>query len=226
MVNFELSFYKYCPPVLLINLAAMTDKNAKQKWKRSFIEWGVIFAIGAILYATGWHTEVLGTMQRTMLWTGLFNADTSEIANTDGAMLTDDDYRFAMESSDGETVTLSEFRGDVVFVNVWASWCPPCVAEMPTIETLYENVSSKDNIRFILLSLDEERQKAVDFMEGEDFNLPYYFPASGLPGEFRSEYLPTTYIVSKEGQVIYKKEGIADYSSANFAQWMRKLVQE
>lgn len=202
------------------------DTGQKSTLKRSFIEWGVIFAIGAILYATGWHTEVIGTMQRAMLWTGLFNADTSEIATTDGPMLSGADYDFSMENSDGEVISLNDFRGDVVFVNVWASWCPPCVAEMPTIETLRENVSGQDNIRFILLSLDEERQKAVDFMEGKDFALPYYFPASGLPDEFLSEYLPTTYIISKEGQVVYKQEGIADYSSVNFAQWMRELAQE
>lgn len=206
----------------------MSKSNNKEQstWKRSLIEWGVIFAIGAVLYATGWHTEVLGTLQRGMLWTGLFNADTSELATAEGPMLTGRDFRFSMEKADGETVSLEDFRGDVIFVNVWASWCPPCVAEMPTIETLYENVSSEDNIHFILLSLDEERQKATEFMEGKDFAMPYYFPASGMPAAFRSEYLPTTYIVSKAGQIIYKKEGIADYSSANFAQWMRELATE
>ncbi|MGM0547398.1 MAG: TlpA family protein disulfide reductase [Bacteroidota bacterium] len=203
-----------------------TDQKKNNGWKRSLIEWGVILATGAILYATGLHTEVLGSLQRAMLWTGLFNADTSEIATTDGPMLDEQDFRFAMETPDGETVSLSDFRGDVVFVNVWASWCPPCVAEMPTIETLYENVSGEENIRFILLSMDDERAKATDFMEGKDFSMPYYFPASALPTEFRSEYLPTTYIISKEGQVIYKKEGIADYSSANFAQWMRELAEK
>lgn len=203
-----------------------TNENKKTGWKRSLIEWGVIFAVGAMLYATGWHTEVLGTLQRGMLWTGLFDADTSQIENIDGPMLSDTDFRFSMETTNGETVSLSDFHGDVVFVNVWASWCPPCVAEMPTIETLYENVSNQENIRFILLSMDEERQKAVDFMEGKEFSMPYYFPVSGLPTEFRSQYLPTTYIISKEGQIIYKKEGIADYSSTNFAQWMIELAQK
>jgi thiol-disulfide isomerase/thioredoxin len=203
-----------------------TNENKTPGWKRGLIEWGIIFAIGAILYATGWHTEVLGTLQRGMLWTGLFDADTSKIENIDGPMLSDSDYRFTMETVDGKTLLLNDFRGDVVLVNVWASWCPPCVAEMPTIETLYENVSSQDNIRFILLSMDEKHQKAVDFMERKDFAMPYYFPASPLPNQFRSQYLPTTYIISKEGQIVYKKEGIADYSSTNFAQWLIELAQK
>lgn len=203
-----------------------TEKKKQNSWKRSLIEWGVIFAVGAILYATGWHTEVLGTMQRAMLWTGLFDADTSQIERTDGPILSDNDYHFAMNNIQGKTISLDDFRGDVVFVNVWASWCPPCVAEMPTIETLYENVSSEENIRFILLSMDEEQEKAVAFMKSKEFPMPYYFPASALPNEFRSQYLPTTYVVSKEGQIVYKKEGIADYSSPNFAQWMRELARE
>lgn len=202
------------------------DNNKKSTWKRSLIEWGVIGAVAAAIYLSGYHTEVIGNLQRAMLWTGLFDADTSEIATTDGPMLSDSDYRFTMETAEGETVPLSDFRGDVIFVNVWASWCPPCIAEMPTIETLYKSVNDQDNIRFILLSLDEEHQKAVDFMESKGFSMPYHFPTSALPGDFRSEYLPTTYIISKEGQLIYKKEGIADYSSPNFAQWMRELAKE
>lgn len=200
--------------------------NKQSSWRRSLIEWGVIFAIGAILYATGLHTEVLGTMQRALLWTGLFDADTSEIATTDGPFLSDLDYQFAMQKTNGETISLADYRGDVVFVNIWASWCPPCVAEMPTIETLYKRVSDHENITFILLSMDEDPQNAVDFMDGKEFPMPYYFPASALPNEFRSKYLPTTYILSKKGQVIYKKEGIADYSSANFSRWMIELADQ
>lgn len=203
-----------------------TDQNKQSGWKRSIIEWAVIFAVGAILYATGLHTEVLGTMQRALLWTGLFDADTSEIATTEGSFLSDSDYRFALEKTNGETISLSDYRGNVVFVNVWASWCPPCVAEMPTIETLYDNVEGEDNIRFILLTMDEEQQKAIDFMENKEFPMPYFFPASAIPSEFRSQYLPTTYVLSKEGQIVYKKEGIADYSSQNFAQWLRELAQK
>lgn len=179
-----------------------------------------------MIYFSGYHTEVIGTMQRAMLWTGFFDADTSEITTTDGPMLSGSDYLFAMETVDGETVSLSDFRGDVVFINVWASWCPPCVGEMPTIETLYENLSGQNNIRFILLSMDEDQQKAVDFMEDKEFPIPYYFPSSALPDEFRSQYLPTTYVISKEGRMVYEKAGIADYSSANFAQWMKELATE
>ncbi len=201
-------------------------ENKKSALKKSLIEWSIIGSVIGLLYITGLHTEVLGTMQRAMLWTGFFDADTTEIATTEGAKLSDSDYLFAMQTKDGKTASLSDFRGEVVFINVWASWCPPCVAEMPTIETLYENVAGQPKIRFILLSLDDDRPKAVDFMEDRDFSLPYYFPASALPEAFRSQYLPTTYVLSKEGQIVYKKEGIADYSSPNFARWLMGLAEK
>ena len=194
--------------------------------KRTFIEWGVIGAVIAILYLTGLHTTVIGSMQRALLWTGFFDANISKISTTEGPHLSATDFRFAMQNASRNVVELSEFKGDVVFINVWASWCPPCIAEMPTIQTLYENVNSYDNIRFILLSTDQKREKAVQFMKSREFEMPYFFPASSLPQVFRSQYLPTTYVISKQGQVVYKKEGIADYSSQNFARWLIDLAQQ
>lgn len=203
-----------------------TKKSKKSGLKRTLLEWGAIGLVVGLLYITGLHTPVIGTMQRAMLYTGLFNADTSEIATTNGPMLSDEDFNFRLETPDGNRQTLEDFKGDVIFINVWASWCPPCIAEMPTIETLYDNVNGQDNIRFILLSTDQEADKATEFIQNREIDIPYYFPASALPPDFSSEYLPTTYVISKEGQIVYKKEGIADYSSMNFAQWMLELADE
>jgi len=99
-----------------------------------------------------------------MLWTGLFDADTSQIATTKGPHLNSRDFNFALQVSDGNRTTLGNLKGQVLFVNVWASWCPPCIAEMPTIEKLYEAVGDNSNIKFILLSMDQNREKAVNFM--------------------------------------------------------------
>lgn len=184
------------------------------------IEWGALAAVAAVLYFTGLHTEVLGTLQRGILWTGIFDAEAHEVTATDGPMLTERAYGMALTTPEGEQLSLADFKGKVLFVNVWASWCPPCVAEMPTIETLYNEVGDNDNIAFLLISLDEESEKAVGFMERKEFPMPYYFPARGLPAVFQSSYIPSTYVISKEGQVIYKREGIADYSSEAFREWL------
>src|SRR5690625_7255882 len=86
--------------------------------------------------ATCLHSPIIGPMHRALLWTGVWDAKPKEV-QTDGPFLTDEDYRFIMATHDDVPQTLSEMQGDVIFVNIWASWCPPCIAEMPTIETLY-----------------------------------------------------------------------------------------
>lgn len=200
------------------------SENKTSKLKKNLIEWVVIGGVIAILYFTGLHTQVLGTMQSAMLFTGFFDAK-PDVTQTDGPLLSNQDYHFTMETSKGEELILSEFEGSVTFVNVWASWCPPCIAEMPTIETLYRDLQDRENIRFILLSMDEERDRAVNFIEGKDFSLPYQFPESPLPVAMRSGVLPTTYVISKEGQIVYKKQGVADYSSPVFRDWLIELSE-
>lgn len=196
-------------------------KNSKKTgFKRTLLEWGGIAAVIAVLYFTGLHTVVLGTMQRALLWTGLFDANVQEVTTTDGPALTETNYDLSLITPRGKQHKLNDFKGKVLFVNVWASWCPPCVAEMPTIESLYHEVSDNGDIQFLLISLDEEPEKAVTFMKSRDFPMPYYFPTSGMPEIFQSPYIPSTYVVSKEGKVIFKKEGIADYSSDVFKDWL------
>src|SRR5690625_1617235 len=183
-----------------------TDKEKKAARKRNLIEWGVIGAGILFLYTTGLHTQVIGTMQRTLLWTGLMDAKPTEV-QTDGPFLTDEDYRFIMATHDDVPQTLSEMQGDVIFVNIWASWCPPCIAEMPTIETLYSELKGHENIQFLRLSMDEERERATQFMEKRGFMLSNLFPAFTVLSQIHSALLISTYVITQDGQVVYEKRG-------------------
>lgn len=210
-------------------------KNKAHKrggWRRSLLEWGAIGAVVLLLYATGLHTQVLGTMQRGLLLTGFFDA-APEVSETGepgapGPSFTPQDYGFRMMRNDGTPVRLEELRGEVLFVNVWASWCPPCAAEMPSIERLYQNVKEgsgqADNISFILLSMDEERENADRFMEGRRAGMSWYFPETRIPELLRGSVLPTTYVISADGQQVYRKEGLASYSSDAFRDWLLELA--
>ncbi len=206
----------------------MNAENSKSKEssnvKKELLKWGALLAVAGFLYTTGLHTEVIGTVQRAMLWTGLFNANPD--AYIDGPYLTDEDYDFLLQTSDGEHVRLKSFKGSVIFVNVWASWCPPCIAEMPTIETLHRDLPDESDIRFLMLTVDQNREDAIRFMENGDFELPYHFPASPRPEHFRANKIPTTYVISREGQIVYTNEGLANYSSASFRNWLIELADQ
>jgi thiol-disulfide isomerase/thioredoxin len=200
----------------------MESKKRTSSRKKELYQWLGIGVVIAVLYFTGLHTSVIAGMQRVMLFTGLFNAQVTQTAEG-SEILNPADYNFEMMTNQGNRISLDEFSGKVTFINVWASWCPPCIAEMPTIETLNNHLEGNEDIRFIMLSLDEDRDKSVQFMK--NYSMPYHFPESGIPESLQSSVLPTTYVISKEGEIVYKKEGIADYSSRKFREWLVELTE-
>ncbi|MCH2448509.1 MAG: TlpA family protein disulfide reductase [Gracilimonas sp.] len=145
-------------------------------------------------------------MWRVLLWAGLFNAEGTEVAEALCPMLSEQAYHLVLNTPEGEQLRLEQFKDNALFINIQAFWCPLCVVEMPTIQKLHVDVSKNDNIRFLMISLDENQEKARKFMEGKDFSIPYYFPVSGLPKIFQSPYIPSTFVISKERQVVYKQE--------------------
>jgi thiol-disulfide isomerase/thioredoxin len=200
------------------------NRKSKSGIKRSLLEWGILAAIIAILYFSGLSTEILGGLQRAVLWTGLFNAKTHKVATTDGPALSKVAYNMQLETPEGRQIKLRKYKGKVLFVNIWASWCPPCVAEMPTIKKLYNKVSDNENIKFLLISMDQKKKKAIAFMGKR--NLPYYFPASEMPGVFQSSYIPSTYVVSQKGKIIYQHGGIANYGTKKFREWLVRQAKK
>ncbi|MFH5832304.1 TlpA family protein disulfide reductase [Halalkalibaculum sp. DA3122] len=199
----------------------MNQKNSETKqkagdsrWfgKRDLAEWGVILLVGAVLYATGLHTEVLGRLQQAVLWTGLIQPETEvPVSEREAAS-----YDMQLISFEGEPVSLAEFRGKVIFLNYWATWCPPCIAEMPNIQALYEQYRDNEQVKFVMVSMDEEKSKADDFLERKDFTLPVYQLAGPRPKSLQSTILPTTFVIGKEGRILVKKRGMANYNTAEF----------
>ncbi len=191
-------------------------KNNKSL-KRNLIEWGVILGVAAFLYLTGLYTEVIGGVQRIVLSTGLLKPD---ILSKDEQF--DADYNFILESFDNREFYFGELRGKTVFLNLWASWCPPCRAEMPTIQDLYNEVKKDTNVVFILISLDDDTSKAKQFVKDKNFNLPFYFLVGGLPSTYSTNTIPTTFVISPEGKIISKESGMAKYDSDNFRDFLVK----
>ncbi len=179
--------------------------------KRNFIEWGIILGVAGFLYLTGLYTEVIGGVQRIVLSTGLMKPN---ILSEDEQF--DADYNFILHSFQGKDLYFSEFRGKTILLNLWASWCPPCRAEMPTIQNLYDEVKKDTNIVFVLISLDDNKTKAEQFVNDKNFNLPFYFLEDGIPAVFSTSTIPTTFVISPGGKIISKETGMAKYDSDNF----------
>jgi thiol-disulfide isomerase/thioredoxin len=111
--------------------------------------------------------------------------------------------------SNNKPVSLSAFKGKVVFINNWASWCPPCIAEMPSIHKLKNKLRSEDII-FVMVSFDENHDKAIAFMKKKGYDFEIYYPGNKYP--YATESIPATFILDKSGKVVMEHTGMRDYA--------------
>ena len=184
--------------------------------KKELREWGIFAVIIGVLYFTGLYTEVAGFAQRVVLTTGLITPNTEQESITKEKF----DYNFKIIDLEGTIVSVDSFRNKVIFINEWATWCPPCIAEMPSIQNLYDQVGGNENIVFIMLTLDGEKKKIDKFIEKKNFTFPVYGAASNIPDVLKSSSIPTTFVISKSGEVISKKVGMAKYDTDDFINFM------
>jgi thiol-disulfide isomerase/thioredoxin len=123
---------------------------------------------------------------------------------------------------DNNPVNFSSFAGKVVFINNWASWCPPCVAEIPSIQNL-RNTLEDQNIVFVMVSYDEDHEKAIAFMKKKGYNFDVYFPGDRYP--YFTESIPTSYLLNKEGKVVQHHAGMRDYSKEDMLINVKALLE-
>lgn len=126
-----------------------------------------------------------------------------------------------MINTDNQSFDLSQFKGKKVFVNLWATWCPPCRAEIPSIERLASK-TERAKVEFVMLSLDDDFVKAKIYAANNKMKLPVYYPTGNLPQLFNVEGIPTTFIFNEKGEIIYEHTGGLDYDTKEFAEMLNK----
>lgn len=194
-----------------------------KKLKRNLIEYGLIGIVFIGLFVSGLHTEVFGFLQRGILATGLMNPDIEEKAEIasaktgKGAILD-----IPLMNSKGEKVNMEQFRGKVIFLNFWATWCPPCIAEMPGINDLYRDVNDED-IEFIMLSVDQNFDKAKKFRDKKGYGFQIYKATGPIPQMYSSRSIPTTYVIDANGNLALTHLGMGDFDTKEFRQFLQEL---
>ena len=128
-----------------------------------------------------------------------------------------------MVNKDNHPVAFSDLKGKVLFVNNWASWCPPCIAEMPSIMELKRKLEGAD-IEFVMVSFDEDRNKAEAFMNKRKYDFKIYFPGQQYP--FVTSSIPATFIVDKTGKTVMEHTGMTDYSNDEIVSQLKALANE
>ena len=111
---------------------------------------------------------------------------------------------FKLKDIKGKSVRLSDFRGKVVFLNFWATWCPPCKYEMPSMQKLYDKLRHK-NFAMVAVDLQEPVSRVRDFIKKYELSFTVLLDSKGDVGrQFGILSIPSTFILDKEGGIIGK----------------------
>ncbi len=132
-------------------------------------------------------------------------------------------YDWTVQDLQDRPFDLAETRGKVLFLNFWATWCPPCVAEMPSIQRLYEELQGGE-VAFAAVS-SEEADAVRRFVEENDYTFPVYVAPDSIPRKLRPRAIPTTYIVRPDGMVVVKHVGSVEWDSPQVMEFLRKLSE-
>ncbi len=187
---------------------------------RALVEWAVIILVLVLLKQTGYGTVLQSYVQRGMLLSGILVRD----AELGGMPISRANYSIPLIDMDGEPVDMAEWKGKTIFINIWATWCAPCLAEMPVIHDLYKHVAGQ-NIEFAMLSSDESLETARVFIEKKGYTFPVYMLRAGLPEPYLTNTIPTTYVISPDGDVVMRHTGMFNYNSEEFRDFLTGVSQ-
>lgn len=151
---------------------------------------------------------------------GLFNPTIHKQSQEIGQSLAD----ITFKDGKGNVLSLADCRGKVVFLNFWATWCPPCLAEMPSVNQIYEQFKNEE-IVFILVDVDGNFKKSQAYMDRKKYQLPVYTFASDLPKSIFSGSIPTTLIFDQKGRISFREEGAANYTNKKFITFVKELLK-
>lgn len=133
------------------------------------------------------------------------------------------DYNWNLQTANGQSIDFNQYKGKVVLVNFWATWCPPCVAEMPSLQELYTDYGTK--IEFILIANDNPN-KVSPFIAKHQYTLPIFYELSSTPILLQSNSIPATYLIDKKGKIVIDKKGSADWNSAKTRVIIDELIAQ
>ncbi len=123
----------------------------------------------------------------------------------------------------GKQVNLSSFRGKIVLLNFWATWCPPCRAELPSLQKLAARWKDHKDLVILTVDVDAALVKSRKFLEHRHLGLPLYAAVGTVPAALLGSAVPTTDVLDKSGALITHHEGAVDFDTAAMDQFLSDL---
>jgi DsbE subfamily thiol:disulfide oxidoreductase len=132
-----------------------------------------------------------------------------------------------LTNTNKNNLKLSELKGSVIFINFWATWCPPCIDEMPSIERLSRNLEGNSKFKMVTILYNDNEEKAYKYMKEMGYTFPVYLDPGGSAAEkFGITGVPETYIIDKKGILRNKVIGPSEWDSSYVIEALSKLINE
>lgn len=144
-----------------------------------------------------------------------------EISESERSVASSEDFYWPMETLDGRRINLEQYKGNTLFINEWATWCPPCIAEMPSIQKLYDKLKD-EGVIFIIVT-NEERAKVEAFMGDNGYTFPVLLSRATPPGPFFSQSIPATFLVAPSGEIVIREVGSRKWHGDETVSLIRSL---
>lgn len=165
-------------------------------------------------------------LMRQVASTGILNASISEPKETLNISTKASYAGFILKNEEGILIDSSALQNKVVFINFWASWCPPCRAEFPSVQKLYDQYKSNPDIIFLTVNLDDNTALGKAYLKEKGFTVPFLVPAGNIPDVLYKGSLPTTVVLDKKGEIRLQHKGLADYSKSSFYAQIVELLKQ
>lgn len=126
----------------------------------------------------------------------------------------------------GKASRLSDMRGKVVVLNFWATWCPPCVEEAPSLKELQQRIQSRGGV-VLGVSVDDDQQAYENFLRSFAINFPTYRDASKkIAADYGTRMYPETYVIDRQGRIDRKIIGPQDWSDPQLTAYLNSVLNE
>ena len=132
---------------------------------------------------------------------------------------------FSIPDLDGNKISLSNYRGSVVFLNFWATWCETCEEEMPSMERLYRRFKDS-KFEMLTVSIDQEGEKQVrPFLAKYGLTFPVLLdPDKNIAGLYKTTGVPETFIINKSGVIVHKAVGPRNWSTISVMETFKRMI--
>lgn len=146
----------------------------------------------------------------------------SQSLSTDDTKADNKAIDFTLTDLDGKKVSLKDFKGKNVYLNFWATWCPPCRSEMPEIEKVYQQYKDKD---FVVLAVDlgEDKNTVKNFMQQNKYNFKVLLDSDqSVAAQYNITAIPVSYFIDKDGNIVAKRVGAL--SEEEMQSYVKQLI--